>query len=48
MRRFFLIVVSLYKVCRIQKLVKVKMYERHRFGRIEKVRSHYRRVRGRR
>lgn len=41
-------IVSLYYVYRIPKLVKVKAYSRRRFGKVEKVRAHYRRVRGRR
>ena len=47
MKRLFLKIVSLYYVYRIPKLVKVKAYSRRRFGKVEKVRAHYRRVRGR-
>ena len=38
---------SLYFVYRIQKFVRVKSYKRFRNGKRERVRSHYRRVRGR-
>ena len=47
MKRLFQIVVSLYYVYSISKLVKVKAYKRIRRGKVERVRSHYRRVRGR-
>ena len=47
MKRLFLFVLSLYSEYGIQKLVKVKAYKRVRRGKKEKVRSHYRRVRGR-
>lgn len=47
MKRLFQIKVSLYYVYRIPKRVKVKAYKRLRQGKIEKVRSQYRRVRGR-
>ena len=47
MKRFFRLVVSLYHEYETLKLVKVKAYKRIRRGKMEKVRSHYRRVRGR-
>jgi hypothetical protein len=41
------IVVSLYFVYGIARFVKVKAYKRVRFGKVERVRSHYRCVWGR-
>lgn len=46
-KRILYIVVSLYDVYSTLKLVKVKAYQRLRRGKVEKVRSHYRRVWGR-
>ena len=46
-KRFFQVVLRLYYVYGIQKFVKVKSYKRFRHGKQERVRSHYRRVRGR-
>ncbi len=47
MKWLFQIVVNLYHEYRIPKLVKVKAYKRIRRGKVERVRSHYRLVRGR-
>ena len=46
-KRFFQVVLRLYNVYGIQKFVKVKSYKRFRQGKQERVRSHFRRVRGR-
>ena len=48
MRRFFRIVLSLYQGYETPRDVKVKAYKRLRHGKVEKVRSHYRGVKGRR
>ena len=47
-RRIFRIVLSVYQGYRAHEYVKVKAYKRLRFGKIEKVRSYYRCVKGRR
>ena len=47
MKRIIKVVVSLYYVYRVPRIVKVKAYKRFRRGKIESVRSHYRRVWGR-
>lgn len=47
MQRKTKIVVSMYFVYGIIRIVKVKAYKRVRFGKIERVRSHYRSVWGR-
>ena len=46
MKRISIIVVSLYFVYGITRFVKVKAYKRVRFGKVETVRTHYRRVWG--
>ena len=47
MKRISYIVVTLYFVYGIPRIVKVKAYKRIRFGNVERVRSHYRRIWGR-
>ena len=47
MKRIAAIVVTLYFVYGISRFVKVKAYKRVRFGKVERVRAHYRRVWGR-
>ena len=46
-KRFFRVGLSLYLEFEAPKLVKVKAHKRVRNGKVEKVRSHYRRVWGR-
>ena len=46
-RKEFRFRVSLYLGFKAPKLVRVKAYQRIRNGKVEKVRSHYRRVEGR-
>lgn len=47
MRRIFRIVLSLYQGYEASRIVRVKAYKRLRQGKVEKVRSHYRNVKGR-
>ena len=47
MQRKIKTVVTLYFVYEIIRFVKVKAYKRIRLGKVERIRSHYRRVWGR-